>query len=114
VFNERLCVRPARPQPVITAFDLTSGGDDAAYEGAATLTIAGAEHQVRVRLAGHLDPIDGHYHWQGTVFGSRVLSQARTATLTVGERSVPARIIEQTPWGTHTVAGVGAPPYAPS
>jgi len=25
---------------------------------------------------------------------------------------VAARIIEQTPWGTHTVAGVGAPPYA--
>jgi cation diffusion facilitator CzcD-associated flavoprotein CzcO len=112
VFNERLCVRPARPQPVIRAFDLTSGGDDAAYEGAATLTIAGAEHPVRVLLAGRLDPIDGHYHWQGTVFGSPVLSQARTVTLTVGGRSAPARIIEQTPWGTHTVAGVGAPPYA--
>ncbi|MGO9505866.1 MAG: DUF4873 domain-containing protein, partial [Mycobacterium sp.] len=32
----------------------------------------------------------------------------------VGERSAPARIIEQTPWGTHSVAGVGTPPYARS
>jgi cation diffusion facilitator CzcD-associated flavoprotein CzcO len=119
VFNERVYVRSAQPQPVVSAFDLTSGAseDDANYEGAATLTIAGSEHSVRVRLAGHLDPIDGHYHWQGTVFGSAVLpdealKQARTATLTVGERSASARIIEQTPWGTHTVAGVGAPPYA--
>jgi hypothetical protein len=74
---------------------------------------------VWVRLAGHLDPIDGQYHWQGTVFGSssqplpdEALKQARTATLTVGARSASARIIERTPWGTHTVAGVGAPPYA--
>ncbi|OBI42627.1 DUF4873 domain-containing protein [Mycobacterium sp. E796] len=119
VFNERVYVRPAQPQPVASAFELTSGaaGNDATYEGAATLTIAGADHPVRVRLAGHLDPIDGHYHWQGTVFGSAPLpdewlKQARTATLTVGECSAPARIVEQTPWGTHTVAGVGAPPYA--
>jgi hypothetical protein len=89
------------------------------YDGEATLTFAGRAHPVRVRLSGHLDPIDGHYHWQGTVFSSpaqplpdEVLKQARTATLTVGERTAPARITEQTPWGTHSVAGVGAPPYA--
>jgi cation diffusion facilitator CzcD-associated flavoprotein CzcO len=117
VFNERVYVRSAPPQPVASAFDLTSGGDDGTYEGAATLTIAGSDHPVRVRLAGRLDPIDGQYHWQGTLFGSaalpgEALRQARAATLTVGERSASARIVEQTPWGTHTVAGVGAPPYA--
>ena len=120
VFNERVYVRSAQPQRVVSAFDLTSGAsrEDATYEGAATLTIAGTEHPVRVRLAGHLDPIDGQYHWQGTVFGSgaqplpgEALKQERTATLTVGGRSASARVIEQTPWGTHTVAGVGAPPY---
>jgi cation diffusion facilitator CzcD-associated flavoprotein CzcO len=118
VFNERVYLACPRPQPVASAFDLIgAGADEAKYEGAATLTIAGADHPVRVRLAGHLDPIDGHYHWQGTVFGclaqpgNETVKQARTATLTVGERSAPARIIEQTPWGTHTVAGVGAPPY---
>jgi cation diffusion facilitator CzcD-associated flavoprotein CzcO len=120
VFNERVYAQPARPLRVASAFDLSSSApqDDGTYDGAATLTIAGTEHRVRVRLAGHLDPIDGQYHWQGTVFGSssqplpdEALRQARTATLTVGARSAPARIIERTPWGTHTVAGVGAPPY---
>ena len=121
VFNERVYVRPAQPHRVASAFDLSSSsrGDDGTYDGAATLTIAGTEHRVRVRLAGRLDPIDGHYHWQGTVFTSssqplpdEALKQARDATLTVGAYSAPARIIEQTPWGTHTVAGQGAPPYA--
>ncbi len=126
VFNERIYVSSAQPHRVVSAFDLSSSArgdgetyDGETYDGAATLTIAGIEHPVRVRLAGHLDPIDGHYHWQGTVFGpssrplpDEALKQARTATLTVGARSAPARIVEQTPWGTHTVAGVGAPPYA--
>ena len=119
VFNERAHVEPAQPFPVLTAFDLSSGAaDDETYDGVATLTIAGTCHSVRVRLTGHLDPIDGHYHWQGTVFSSpaqplpaEALKQARTVTVTVGERSAPARIIERTPWGTHSVAGVGAPPY---
>ena len=121
VFNERVYVRPAQPRRVVSAFELSSvaGGEDRTYDGAATLTIAGTEHPVRVRLAGRLDPIDGHYHWQGTVFSSsprpltdEALKQARDATLTVGPHSAPARIVERTPWGTHTVAGVGAPPYA--
>ncbi|OMC20247.1 DUF4873 domain-containing protein [Mycobacterium colombiense] len=121
VFNERAQLRPAEPPSVASAFDLSASvpaGEDT-YDGAATLEIAGAHHAVRVRLTGHLDPIDGRYHWQGTVFGSpsgpladHVLKQSRTGTLTVGERSAPARIVEQTPWGTHSVAGVGAPPYA--
>ena len=119
VFNERVHVEPAQPIPVLSAFDLSSGAaDDETYDGVATLTIAGTCHSVRVRLTGHLDPIDGHYHWQGTVFSSpaqplplEARKQSRTVTVTVGERSAPARVIERTPWGTHSVAGVGAPPY---
>jgi cation diffusion facilitator CzcD-associated flavoprotein CzcO len=120
VFNERVYTKPAEPHRVASAFDLSfnPGEDDETYDGAATLTIAGTRHPVRVRLTGHLDPIDGHYHWQGTVFSSLpeplpddAIKEARAATLTVGDRSAPARIIEQTPWGTHSVAGVGAPPY---
>ncbi len=121
VFNERVYVRAARSHPVSRAFDLSVGGareDRESYDGAATLTLAGTPHPVRVRLAGHLDPIDGRYHWQGTVFGSaseplpdHVVRRARTATLTVGKRSATARITERTPWGTHSIAGVGVPPY---
>jgi cation diffusion facilitator CzcD-associated flavoprotein CzcO len=116
VFNERAHLGPARVHRAAKAFDLTTGtaGDDQTYDGDATLAIGGAMHPVRVRLRGHLDPIDGRYHWQGTVFSSipdETLKQTRATTLTVGDRSVPARIVEQTPWGTHSIAGVGAPPY---
>ncbi|WP_264046144.1 DUF4873 domain-containing protein [Mycobacterium paraffinicum] len=123
VFNERAQLTADQAPPVDSAFDLSAAAPERGdtYDGAATLEIGGASHPVRVRLTGHLDPIDGRYHWQGTVFGSpsrplpdEALRQARTATLTVGRRSAAARIVEQTPWGTHSVAGVGAPPYAPN
>lgn len=122
VFSERAQLTPAAAQPVAAAFDLSSSRPDDfvghdSYDGAATLDIAGVRHAVRVRLTGHLDPIDGNYHWQGTVFErlpQESLKQGRAATLTVGEHSAPARIVEETPWGTHSVAGVGAPPYARS
>lgn len=121
VFNERTQLRPAEPPPVASAFELsaTAPAGDNTYSGAATLEIGGARHPVQVRLTGHLDPLDGRYHWQGTVFDSAsgplsddLFKQVRTGTLTIGRRSAPARIVEQTPWGTHSVAGVGAPPYA--
>jgi cation diffusion facilitator CzcD-associated flavoprotein CzcO len=115
VFNERAQLKPAPPHQAFKAFDLSPSArdDDDTYDGAATLEIGGSRHSVHVRLTGHLDPIDGNYHWQGTVLDRLPsLKQARAGTLTVGERSAPARIIEQTPWGTHSVAGVGTPPYA--
>jgi Domain of unknown function (DUF4873) len=121
VFNERACLNAVRAPAAASAFDLSSnwGEDRQTYDGAATLTIAGVDHPVRVRLTGHLDPIDGRFHWQGTVSAAssealpdQVLQQSRTVTLTVGDRNAAARIVEKTPWGTHSVAGVGAPPYA--
>jgi cation diffusion facilitator CzcD-associated flavoprotein CzcO len=122
VFNERIYVSPTRPHRVSRAFETFASpgkGPDAKedreiYDGAATLTIAGTSHPVRARLTGHLDPIDGRYHWQGTVFGlpEEALKQTGAATLSVGEHSASARIVEKTPQGTHSVAGIGAPPYA--
>lgn len=119
VFNERAQLKPPQPPPVLSAFDLSSSApqDDDTYDGAATLEIAGTRHPVQVRLHGHVDPIDGNYHWQGTVFDRLphdLLQRTREATVTVGQHSAPARIVEQTPWGGHSVAGVGAPPYASS
>ena len=100
-----------------SAFDLSShiGIDDDLYDGAATIRIGDDEHQVRVRLSGRLDPIDGRYHWQGTVFDElpdEVLKQSQPVTLTIGERSAECRITERTPQGSYSVVGVGAPPYA--
>ncbi|ULL12097.1 DUF4873 domain-containing protein [Mycobacterium liflandii] len=125
VFNERAQLRPVQPYQPLRAFDLSAGAPEDTgipnipniYDGAATLEIGGVRHAVHVRLAGHLDPIDGNYHWQGTVLDQLprdTLKQARAGTLTVGERSAAVRVIEQTPWGTHSVAGLGAPPYADS
>jgi Domain of unknown function (DUF4873) len=115
VFNDRAQLGPPEVHGPAKAFDLAGAADDEeTYDGVATLTIAGAPHSVRVRLKGHLDPIDGHYHWQGTVVSAipdDALKQTRAATLTVGDHSAPARIVEQTPWGTHSIAGVGGAGY---
>ena len=114
-FNERAHLRQPSHHLDASAFDISSSGgaDEETYEGPATLTTTDTSAQVRVLLAGHIEPIDGQYHWQGTVFDQlpMELVRARTVTLTVGEHSAPARITEETPQGTHSIAGVGAPPF---
>jgi cation diffusion facilitator CzcD-associated flavoprotein CzcO len=117
VFNERVHSRPLPHRPLGHAYDLSSGADQEghAYEGMATLTIDDTHHQVHVRLTGHVDPLDGKYHWQGTVFDplpSDLLRRSRQVMLDAGSRSAPARITEQTPQGVHSIAGVGVPPFA--
>ena len=117
VFNERVHLHGPPAHLTASAFDLSSpiGVRDEIYDGPATLTLADVGQQVRVRLTGHVDPIDGQYHWQGTVFDKlpkEPLKRNRAVDLAVGDRSVPARITEETPQGTHSIAGVGAPPFA--
>ena len=107
--------RMAKAAP--TAFDMSShiGVVDELYDGAATIRIGDDERQVRVRLSGRLDPIDGRYHWQGTVFDALpddVLTQPKPVTLTIGDRTRRCRITERTPQGRYSVVGVGTPPYA--
>jgi cation diffusion facilitator CzcD-associated flavoprotein CzcO len=116
VFNERVHLHRPSHHLVASAFDLSSSRrlHDDIYDGAATLTLADTCRQVHVRLTGHVDPIDGQYHWQGTVFDylpADLLARARTVHLTVGERGASARVTEQTPQGAHSIAGVGAPPF---
>ncbi len=100
-----------------TAFDLSSnvGVDDDLYDGAAMIRIGDDERRVRVRLSGRLDPIDGRYHWQGTIFGAlpdELLKQAQPVTVTIGDRTAEGRVTERTPQGSYSVVGVGSPPYA--
>ena len=93
--------------------DVLTGQRDEVYDGPAVLRIGDTDHSARVRLIGHLDPIDGRYHWQGTVFGGLpddVLKQPK-AMLTANGRAVQARITERTPQGNYGVVGVGAPPF---
>ena len=112
----RIVVHPWRPTSVATRFHL-SGSEpwpDDLYDGPATVTVSGRDIASRVRLNGHLDAIDGRYHWQGTVFDALPdTARGRSAgvTLTIEDRTVDARVLEQTPWGTHMIAGVGDPPF---
>ena len=88
--------------------------DDDTYDGPAMLTYNGEEHSTRVRLAGHFDPIDGQYHWQGMFFAD-LPGQGVTGSqvaIRIGEHSGQGRVVERTPWGTLTVVGAaGYPPF---
>ncbi|MGV0793687.1 DUF4873 domain-containing protein [Mycolicibacterium sp. XJ1819] len=84
------------------------------YDGPAQMRVDDRDHTVRVRLTGHFDPIDGRYHWRGMVFDWTPQGPVRfpqQVDVRIGERSASAQLVEVTPWGTHSVAGVGAPPY---
>jgi hypothetical protein len=97
-----------QPVPDVT------GGSETVYDGPATLRIADDDHSVRVRLTGRLDPIDGKYHWRGTVFGALpadVLKRPE-ALLTANGRTAAARLTERSPQGGYSVTGMGAPPFA--
>ena len=98
-----------------SAFDLSSrvSIEEEVYDGPAAVQICDDIHDVRVRLTGHLDPIDGRYHWQGTVFDALPDDNPpQRVRLAVGERTAEARIAERTPQGGYSVVGVGAPPFA--
>jgi hypothetical protein len=105
--------RMAKAAP--TAFDMSShiGVADEVYDGPAILAIGDTAREVRVRLSGRLDPIDGRYHWQGTIlYALPEGTRAQAVTLTVGEQTAEGRITERTQQGGYQVAGVGMPPYA--
>jgi hypothetical protein len=84
------------------------------YDGPATIAVGKVERTVRVRLYGHLDPIDGRYHWQGRVFDPLPddIRLPQPVRMSVGENSAEGRITERPPQGGYSVAGVGAPPFS--
>ncbi len=114
VFNERLHLHRPHWDVDASAFDVSScAGVRDAYDGPATLLAGDASQRVRIQLAGHIEPIDGQYHWQGMILDdvSAGLKQTRSVTVTVGDRRAEARITEQTSQGTLAIAGVGEPPF---
>ena len=102
------------PGPVTSREPEVEAGSDEYYDGPAVLRVADDDHQVRVRLAGHLDPIDGKYHWRGTVFGDLAdgVLKKPEALLTIGGRTATARITERTAQGGYSVSGTGRPPFS--
>lgn len=116
--KSRVVVHRWRPNAVTRRFYLTSlpPGDDDVYDGPAVLTVGDRDVAVRVRLCGHLEAIDGRYHWRGMVSGELpedAVSGQRDVTLCIGGTSVPARLAERTPWGGYTVVGDGDTGFAP-
>jgi Domain of unknown function (DUF4873) len=125
MFHDRSRGKPENPNVsywrrmrdlALSAYDMSShiGVEDDIYDGKATIRIGDDEHPARVRLSGHFDPIDGQYHWQGTVFEvdlGEVLKRSRPVTLAVGDRSAEGRITERSPQGSYSVVGVGWPPF---
>lgn len=110
----KVVLRSRCPQSVASRFYLSGRkpAPDDVYDGPAGIAWGQGESVGRARLTGHLDAVDGRYHWQGTFFGKLPDGvRGRKVTLTANERSVSARVVEQTPWGTHMVTGVGVPPF---
>jgi hypothetical protein len=86
------------------------------YSGPATLEIPGAELQVAVTLKGHIDPIDGRYHWYGRVHGSNPADlpepgRARVQLTLPGRAPATATLRERDPWGDLRITGIGEPPF---
>lgn len=77
------------------------------YAGPATVD----GRTVQVQLAGHLDPIDGQYHWRGTVLEPLPAGATNPLTVTVGTRTASARFTERSQQGGYSIAGVGEPPF---
>lgn len=112
----RLRVHRLLPTRTLSRFYLTGSVavDTDIYDGPAVLTHNGADYPTRVRLTGHFDPIDGHYHWQGMFFtdipGAGVTGSK--ISIRIGDHTAEGRVAERTPWGTLTVTGAaGYPPY---
>ncbi|SBS77681.1 conserved hypothetical protein [uncultured Mycobacterium sp.] len=91
---------------------MTTVDENGVFDGTAELDVASVRYQIRVRLAGHLSPIDGQYHWQGLAYGApEDLEAGAKAQLRIGDRSAAVRLVEKIPSGQLMVSGVGPPPY---
>lgn len=97
-------------------WDLTTAADREAAEGYCGPAVL-SDIPVTVALTGHLDPIDGRFHWYGRVHADepellpppgRILADL----LVPGVAPVAAKLEERDPWGNLRVSGVGPPPFA--
>lgn len=108
--------RRPRRHPAGMAFVPPDDGEG--YDGPATLLVGDDVLAVTVHLAGHLEPLDGFFHWYGRIDRCAGLVAAKDAGATTGELVVgdgpPAavRLAEYDAWGHVQVNGTGAPPYS--
>ncbi len=95
----------------------TPPDEDTGYDGEATLIVDDQPIAVTVHLDGHLEPLDGLFHWYGRIERSTAVaavkdSGARTAALVIGAgEPAEVRLAEYDPWEHIQVNGTGRPPY---
>ena len=91
--------------------------EESGYDGTAVLTVGDRAIDVTVHLDGHLEPLDGRFHWYGRIDRTDALVTAKDAGAGVGRLTIgdgePAelRLAEYDFWGNVQVAATGAPPY---
>ncbi|WP_375484290.1 DUF4873 domain-containing protein [uncultured Jatrophihabitans sp.] len=97
--------------------DAGSDAHDDGYRGPAELIVGdGDVVAVDVVLAGHFDPISGHYSWYGRVAAAPAVTAliergVRAVTLRTPHASVQTKLSDVDPWGRPRVEGFGDTPF---
>jgi cation diffusion facilitator CzcD-associated flavoprotein CzcO len=91
------------------------GGTDG-YQGTAVVQVGRSRFDVRARLRGHFQPIDGRYHWYGRISAHEgldgVLASGKAAgVLTTAEGSAPCELSEPDSSRRYRVTGIFTPPF---
>jgi len=70
---------------------------------------------VEVQLRGHLEPIDGRFHWYGRIAADDAVAVHHRSGATVAVRTphgtAAGRISDVDPWGRFRITGLGTPPF---
>lgn len=92
--------------PAVVEAVTGAGGGGSAGEGAL---------EVSVRLRGHVEPIDGRFHWYGRIAADRALDERHrsgaTVTLRTAQGQAQGRLSDKDPWGRFRITGTGRPPF---
>jgi len=91
--------------------------DEDGYRGPARLDVGDTTIDVDVVLGGHLEPLDGKYHWYGRVVRNVAVDAAKSEGATVvglsigGRKCAEGRLAEHDAWGNMRITATGAPPF---
>ncbi|HEY2670167.1 MAG TPA: DUF4873 domain-containing protein [Rugosimonospora sp.] len=87
------------------------------YEGPVVLDAAGVTTHADARLSGHVEPLDGRFHWGGRLAPNDELAglvRAGTRSVRIRVADGPpcdARLDEVDPWGGIRLSAAGRPPW---
>lgn len=90
--------------------------EDHDYTGTALVLGGGEETTVELVLRGHLEPIDGRFHWYGRVSPNSAIDELaggrrKEVMLRTQYGEAPATLSDPDPWGRYRITGVSTPPF---